>query len=102
MHGPHVGISRASTIATTGHRGERQHDHVVVRVADARDVELRDLAARLIPMLPAIVEIEAIAHRLRVGHPVADDAGLGAILHRQRDERGARVVVPSVSPAERG
>jgi acyl-CoA reductase-like NAD-dependent aldehyde dehydrogenase len=50
---------------------------------------------------PAIVAVERIAPRLRVGHPVSDDVAIGAILDRERDERALGCVRLAVAPAQR-
>jgi hypothetical protein len=55
-------------------------------------------------VIAGVVEIEAIASRLRVRHvrhPIADDLRVRAILDGERDERRAGVVVPTMPPAER-
>jgi hypothetical protein len=61
--------------------------------AAAGDPKLRDLGARPLPLQAPIVPIKRAARLPGVRHAGFEHVGIGAIIDRERDERGAHVVV---------
>jgi hypothetical protein len=68
--------------------------------AAAGDAKLRDLGARPLPLQPAVVTVERVARLPGVRHAGFEHLGIGAIIDRQRDERGAHVVVATMPPTQ--
>jgi hypothetical protein len=69
--------------------------------AAAGDAKLRDLGARSLPLQAPIVAVERATRLPRVRHAGFEHVGIRAIVDRERDERGAHVVVAPVPPAQR-